>query len=143
MVGEADTVHFGLGTDAYCHATSPIRRYADLANQRILKQVIRGNMKGLCVSVPVADLNLRAKVSKAYERDRVFLNCLLGQGKREFEALVLEIGEKVVLWISEWNQRVKCITNRSVTEGQTVIVRCAMNIGARRWKERLVIEILP
>ena len=142
LVGEPDTTHFGLGTDAYCHATSPIRRYADLANQRILKQVIRGNMQGLCVSVPVADLNLRAKVSKAYERDRVFLNCLLGAGKREFEALVLDVGEKVVLWIPEWSQKVKCVTNRSVAEGQTVVVRCAMNIGARRWKERLVIEIL-
>ena len=142
LVGEPDTTHFGLGTDAYCHATSPIRRYADLANQRILKQVIRGNLQGLCVSVPVSDLNLRAKVSKAYERDRVFLNCLLGAGKREFEAIVLEIGEKVVLWIPEWSQKVKCVTNRSVAEGQTVVVRCAMNIGARRWKERMVIEIL-
>ena len=34
--------HYGLNLAAYTHVTSPIRRYADLINQRILKAVIRG-----------------------------------------------------------------------------------------------------
>ena len=32
--------HVGLGLDVYAHTTSPIRRYADLVNQRLLKAVL-------------------------------------------------------------------------------------------------------
>ncbi|MBX7137877.1 MAG: RNB domain-containing ribonuclease [Oligoflexia bacterium] len=34
--------HFSLATDAYCHVTSPHRRFADLANNRILSALLRG-----------------------------------------------------------------------------------------------------
>jgi hypothetical protein len=112
------------------------------------------------------DLNQRAKVSKGYERDRVFLNALLKDGKRVFDALVLdlteeEVGVKVCLWIPEWQQRVKMraklltktervwsveLADESgsyeLSEGQMVKVECGMNVGAPRWKDRLIICIV-
>ena len=140
LVGDPNTKHVGLGVDAYCHATSPIRRYADLVNQRILKQVIRGNLEGLVVSMPVSDLNLRAKACRGYERDRVFLKCLLGTGDREFDAVVLEIEDRTILWVPAWQQRTKIQTIEGLSVGQAIRIRCAMNVGARRWKDRMVIE---
>ena len=157
--------HWGLQAAAYCHASSPIRRYADLANQRILKQLIRGNKQGLIVSMPVSDLNQRAKISKGYERDRVFLNALLRTGQRIFDALVLDLVEeegkvKVALWIQEWQQKVKCRLNGTrigagwrlvaadesrvvdLEEGKKIRIECGINLGASRWKDRLVITIL-
>ena len=167
LIGSQATYeHWGLGRSAYCHASSPLRRYADLANQRLLKQLIRGNAKSLIVSVPIDDLNLRAKVSKGYERDRVFLNALLSNGKRVFDAIVLDLEEenglaKICLWIPEWQQRVKMRArvlektdrgwriamadesdSHELSEGQAVRVECGINMGARRWKDRLVLRIL-
>ncbi len=41
---ENNAGHFGLGFDTYCHFTSPIRRYSDVAVHRILKESLKGEM---------------------------------------------------------------------------------------------------
>lgn len=41
---ENNAGHFGLGFDTYCHFTSPIRRYSDVAVHRILKESLKGEL---------------------------------------------------------------------------------------------------
>ena len=84
-------------------------------------------------------MNARAKACRGYERDRVFLKCLLGKGDREFDGMVLEPG---VLWVPAWQQRIKVVKVEGIEVGKAVRFRCAMNVGQRRWKDRMVIELL-
>ncbi len=41
---ENNAGHFGLGFDTYCHFTSPIRRYSDVAVHRVLKESLKGEL---------------------------------------------------------------------------------------------------
>lgn len=58
--------HYGLGLAAYCHFTSPIRRYPDLVVHRMLRAVLCG--KGETFEAQVAALDRIAEHSSQAER---------------------------------------------------------------------------
>ena len=68
-----ECAHAGLGLDVYCHASSPLRRYADLVNQRWLRHLLFGAGRPfMAFADSVArHLNERGSAAKAYERDRL------------------------------------------------------------------------
>jgi hypothetical protein len=75
-----DAAHWGLRAAAYAHASSPLRRYADLYNQRLLLNLVAADA---AAGAAAADdgveelaraLNARSTAVKAYERDSFFLS---------------------------------------------------------------------
>jgi exoribonuclease R len=158
-----NTTHFGLDTNAYCHITSPIRRYADLMNQRLLKQIIRGNKESLYVTCSIHELNVRAKASKAFERDLCYMRALNSNSNhcvgRILDIIKKEEHVKLRILVSEWKRVINVTykgsqvedawlikskdekTERLVKEGDLIGIDFAANLTARRWKERLVISL--
>lgn len=64
--------HATLGCDSYAHASSPLRRYADLENQRVLKALIREEPV-TPVSTTADHLNERQRANRRWSRDLTFL----------------------------------------------------------------------
>ena len=94
--------HFGLAAKYYCHFTSPIRRYPDLAIHRIIKDYLKSGescFKKYAVFADEASRqgSAREKVAESAERDVDDLK------KAEFmSAHIGEVYDGVISGVTEW-----------------------------------------
>ena len=162
MAEESETNHYGLNSDTYAHASSPIRRYADLINQRAIKLLLRGSSDKYIVPLAMYDMNYRAKLNKNFGRDMDFLIAISTEQTTFsgiiLDTLYLEDGYlKVKIYIPLWNRTIstkyKYLSETSVlsrdekreidvTEFREIEVTCAFNVNSRNWKERIIMNII-
>jgi exoribonuclease R len=160
LADEKETRHFGLESDNYAHVSSPIRRYADLVNQRVLKIHIRNLKERYIVQLAMYDMNYRAKLNKSFSRDMDFLTAI-STGQTTFKGVIIDkiiIDEqmKVKIYIPLWKRTISAkykyigeniVLSRDekrevdVSEFREVEVKCAFNVNSRNWKERIIISI--
>ena len=160
LAEEKDTVHYGLQSDTYAHASSPIRRYADLINQRVLKQLIRKLSNGYIVPITMYDMNRRAKAIKRFQRDMDFLDALR-TGCTTFTGIIVEKIRmdhmtKIRIYIPQWKRMISTTyqtvsddvvlsrdekTEINVLLYREVQVHCTFLMQSRNWKERAIIHI--
>ena len=121
--------HATLGC-VYCHASSPLRRYVDLVNQRILL--------GGSPSHEIAALNERAKNNKRWNRDLQFLTFVTPGVVHTLEVVSLGEGQKV--WVPTWGRRLTL--RHEVTPVTPLGARFTIQIFCdptkRCWKERIL-----
>ena len=161
LAEEQETKHYGLNSDTYAHTSSPIRRYADLINQRALKLLLRKSSARYIVPLAIYDMNYRAKLNKNFGRDMDFLTAISTE-QTTFSGIILNrtIQEdnyvKVKIYVPLWKRTIstkyKFLTETSVlsrdekreidvTEFRGVEVKCTFNVNSRNWKERIIINI--
>lgn len=139
-----DSSHSGLGVECYTHASSPLRRYADLANQRWLKHILFG-VPG--APPPVANvlvahhLNERARAAKALDRDIWFLSNLCMDAITETQGYTLTQKTDGVwsVYVPAWKRKVRCsIADTACTSGIAVRIRAYTDLTSTQWAHRLV-----
>jgi hypothetical protein len=143
------TAHDGLGLDVYCHASSPLRRYSDLVNQRMLKYLLFGAgwLLGRTASgatAVVAHLNLRAKRAKAYERDFLYLRSVRPGAITTVSGVVLkpkdELRSSWSVYVPEWKRTVVAVGS-AVVQGDHVELEIYSDLRRPAWRERIVCRI--
>jgi exoribonuclease R len=123
----SDEKHWGLNTDLYCHATSPIRRFADVVNQYVLKGETPPD-------VDLDILNERSRELKQYARDSFFIRQLRG-GKRQVTGVTLNDHR---VWVPEWKRIVTCKNNSLPgTHGK---LQFSLDMNQSTWKRRMVFK---
>ena len=129
--GPGPQTHATLG-GVYCHASSPLRRYADLVNQRILKAIITG--KSLPPSITTG-LNERARANRRWNRDLTFLTHVTPG--RVHEVNVIWFSEDRV-WVPLWRRLIRLRHEEPRPAGTEGRIRIFCDPTKRNWKERIL-----
>lgn len=117
-------IHWGLNKE-YCHASSPIRRFADIVNQMILMYDP--------VNIDIDKLNTLSTNAKKYERDVFFLHKLMGSSRRKVCGVVLNERR---IWIASWKRIITC--ENSAKPGTRGTLYYSVNMNQSTWKRRMV-----
>jgi exoribonuclease R len=140
-----DTAHNGLGLPLYCHASSPLRRYADLVNQRYMKYILSGTHEPVAIPLP-SHLNARSRIVKSLERDMWFLRNLNTDAITEQTGFLIQFKETCNTWtvyVPVWRRTVKAKYNGAdeLVSGMSVTVQAYTNLAAVSWSNRIVCTI--
>ena len=136
---DEDTAHYGLGIGKYAYASSPIRRYCDLVNQRILK----GSRTPVDPQL-IELLNRRQKQAKAFSRDLFFMSqlsnssdCVTGV---VVSSSISDTKPKFKVYVPAWKRTVtvKTLVASEIPVGSTVSLEWFEDTGKPHWKERII-----
>lgn len=129
--------HYCLGLDKYTHATSPIRRYADILVQRLISKQLE------CVEYNVIEqMNLKQKLYKKFERDYLFLNIVYDKERqKQVTGVVLEKdSKKTSVYIPGWKQIVK--VNYDLELQSEVRFNYYIDMNQNKWKKKIIFELI-
>jgi exoribonuclease R len=131
----ADQSHASLGLSQYCHASSPLRRYADLVNQRVLKSVIAQTTLAPIPEEVATTLNERTKAQRRWTRDLVFLTHVRPGLAEEIDVIWVDNGQ---VWVPAWRRllRLRHEETRSVGASGSIQIYC--DPTKRNWKQRIL-----
>ena len=129
--------HASLGLPAYCHASSPLRRYADLVNQRALYSII-GSMDGQ--KLVAAHLNDRMKAARRFSRDLTFLTHVTPGRVHEIDVIVMTEGKA---YVPLWGRIIRLKHEVTEEHGRQIRIQIYCDPTQRNWKQRVLTQRIP
>ena len=137
---EPELRHKGLNLELYCHASSPLRRYVDLYNQRWLKSILFKTSPPTQIA-NVEYLNRRNQLAKTCDRNLWFVKHLHAGQLTEVEGFVLK--QKIdtyTLYVPIWKRKIygKPTKQKEFTIGQAVHIRAFTDVRIPSLEERVV-----
>ena len=137
-----DTFHWGLDSEFYAYASSPIRRYADLLNQREIKRIVERQPIQKQTQDLVDSLNRRQKQAKAFSRDLFFATNLSNHACNSDVVGIVIQEEKTKVWVQPWN-RVITVKNleQKLAIGSKVLIQWYECREQPRWKDKIVFKL--
>ena len=134
LADEENVRHGGLNLESYAYASSPIRRYCDLVNQRIIKRLMDEGQPSASAPTKelVDELNRRQKQEKSFTRDLFFMGVL--SSKDPVQGIAMS--EKRV-WIPAWKRAIT-VRNNALTVGTSYTITWYENKQLPHWKDRIV-----
>jgi exoribonuclease R len=134
-------IHAGLGAVPYCHASSPIRRYADLVNQRNLKAILHGSPLAPTADSISNHLNGIQKRMRAYERSLFFLEQVAVTPSGQVEGfVVISTEEKTKVYVPSWKIMIR-VGPGSYTIGERLQVDYYADLSKPHWDQRMVFRV--
>jgi exoribonuclease R len=139
----ADTEHAGLGLKTYCHATSPLRRYADVVNHRWLKHSVFGFQEPYGITI-AEHLNHRSNTIKQFERLIWFLQHLNPDGSiTTTKGIIITYNDDkktAKVYVPEWKRTIRAThtTTQVYEPGTQVTIRAFSNTKATSIYQRVV-----
>jgi exoribonuclease R len=158
--------HYGLDTEVYTHASSPLRRYADLHNQRVFKEIYHGSISRQPSDHSlISELNQKAKDAKKYERDYDFLKAVFNTDNKILAGTVVGLKQKdsvvrIEVWVPAWKRIIKMSlagtladsiasvvsrdekSSHTLAVGQNVNLAFSFDSTKCKWKERMIYRLL-
>jgi hypothetical protein len=146
-----DTEHSGLGLSEYTHASSPLRRYSDLLNQRAIKYLLFGCLSPIIDLDTASYLNKIEKLYKSIDREIWLLDNLTNDVVQTTYAYCLKCKDYTIereiwsVYIPAWRKTVKAVCTLGDSEklevGKIVNISAIFNLKNPQMTDRFVCSI--
>jgi len=139
---ESEVAHAGLGLEEYCHASSPIRRYVDLYNQRWIKHLLFECPKPIG-SVSILHLEIRARMAKQMEKDLWFRSHISYDKVTKATGFIIEhkMDTRYSVYVPEWKRILTGVCAQELHGGDSVSVSIYIDKANPRWYDRVITSL--